>query len=43
MGKWTKPERGFLEKTLVKDRGFPEDKKLNVAIEKWLEQEKAIK
>ncbi|GAA4359887.1 hypothetical protein [Kangiella marina] len=32
-----KPERGFLEKTLVKDRSFPQEQKLNKAIDEWLE------
>ncbi|PXF64199.1 hypothetical protein [Kangiella spongicola] len=34
-----KPERGFLEKTLVKNRSFPEDTKLNKAIDHWLAKE----
>lgn len=34
-----KPEHGFLEKTLVKDRGFPEEEKLDKAIEQWLKKE----
>lgn len=34
-----KPERGLLEKTLVKDRGFPEEEKLNKAINEWLAKE----
>ena len=34
-----KPERGFLEKTLVKDRDFPEEEKLNKANNEWLAKE----
>lgn len=34
-----KPERGFLEKNLVKDRGFPEEEKLTKSIDNWLAEE----
>ncbi|WP_223669966.1 hypothetical protein [Kangiella shandongensis] len=34
-----KPESGFLEKTLIKDRSFPEEEKLKKALDEWLAKE----